>query len=194
VTSDRSSAYSHLPPEKRQACWAYLRRDFQAMIDCGDVGSTIGEELRLHAAILFGAWSKVRVGASSRATFAAETPPWLRPEVRTLLEEGPRCGSRKTAATCREILKIEPSLWTFAATEGVEPTNNDAERALRHAVCWRKASFGTDSATGSRFTERIPTTVASCRRQGRDLLHSLVQAVSAHRSGDTPPSLIPTGV
>jgi transposase len=191
VTSDRYSAYSHLPPEKRQACWAHLRRDFRAMIDRDDAGSASGEDLLLHADILFEAWSKVRAGEHSRETFAAESLPWLRPEVRALLGAGAGCGSKPTAATCREVLKIEPSLWTFATTEGVEPTNNDAERALRHAVCWRKTSFGTDSATGSRFVERILTTIESCRRQGRNLLDFLVQAVSAHRSAGASPSLIP---
>jgi transposase len=190
VTSDRYSAYSHLPPEKRQACWAHLRRDFRAMIDRDDVGSAIGEELLLHADVLFDAWPKVRAGVLARRTFGARTLPWLRREVRELLGAGTRCGSTKTAATCREILKVEGSLWTFATAEGVEPTNNDAERALRHAVCWRKTSFGTDSADGSRFVERMLTTVESCRRQGRDLLAFLVQAVEAHRSGATPPSLI----
>jgi len=194
VTSDRYSAYSHLPAGRRQACWAHLIRDFQAMVDRGDAGSAIGEDLLMHAGVLFEAWSKVRAEASSRPTFAAETLPWLRREVRELLEAGSRCGLRKTAATCRELLKIEPSLWTFATVEGVEPTNNDAERSLRHAVCWRKTSFGTDSAGGSRFVECILTAVESCRRQGRDLLDFLVEAVSAHRSGGTPPSLIPAGV
>jgi transposase len=75
--------------------------------------------------------------------------------------------------------------------EDVEPTNNAAERALRQAVCWRKTRFGTDSESGSRFVERILTTVESCRRQARDLLAFLIEAVSAHRSGDAPPSLIP---
>jgi transposase len=193
VTSDRYSAYAHLPPERRQACWAHLRRDFRAMIDRVDAGSTIGEDLLMTADVMFDAWSKVRAGTLARRTFAKRTLPWLRREVRTLLGSGARCGSKKTAATCREILKIEPSLWTFATTEGVEPTNNDAERALRHAVCWRKTSFGTDSAAGSRFVERMLTTIESCRRQSRDLLDFLVEAVEAHRSGGTPPSLVPTG-
>ena len=193
VTSDRDSAYSHLPPERRQACWAHLRRDFQAMIDRGDAGTTIGEDLLLHADILFECWSQVRAGEHPRPRFATETLPWLRCEVEDLLRRGTECGPKKTAATCRAILKVEPSLWTFATTEGVEPTNNDAERALRHAVCWRKTSFGTDSAMGSRFVERILTTIESCRRQSRDLLDFLVEAVEAHRSGGKPPSFIPTG-
>lgn len=191
MTTDRYSAYAHLPPEKRQICWAHLRRDHQAMIDRDDGGSPIAADLLLHADVLFEHWPKVRSGEISRARFAAATLPWLRDEVRTLLEAGSRCGSAKTAATCREILKIEPALWTFAAVEGVEPTNNEAERALRHAVCWRKTSFGVDSAKGSRFVERMLTTIESCRRQDRHLLDFLVQAVEAHRSGDTPPSLLP---
>jgi transposase len=191
VTSDRFSAYSRLAPSKRQVCWAHLRRDYQAMIDRGDAGATIGEDLLMHSDVMFNAWSKVRAGERSRATFEAETLPWLRVEVRTLLKRGAECGSRKAAATCREMLKVEPSLWTFATVDGVEPTNNAAERALRQAVCWRKTSFGTDSAAGSRFVERILTAVESCRRQGRDLLDFLVEAVAAHRSGAKPPSLIP---
>lgn len=193
VTSDRYSAYAHLPPARRQVCWAHLRRDFQAMVDRGDAGSTIGRDLLMHSDVLFAGWSKVRSGATSRRTFGAKALPWLRREVRTLLKRGVGCGSKRTAATCREILKVEESLWTFARVEDVEPTNNAAERALRHAVCWRKTSFGTDSPSGSQFAERILTAVESCRRQGRDLLAFLVEAVSAHRSGGKPPSLIPAG-
>jgi len=193
VTSDRYSAYSHLPADRRQACWAHLRRDFQAMVDRGDAGEAIGEDLLVNSDVLFDAWSKVRAGTASRRTFAARALPWLRREVRTLLERGVGCGAKKTAATCREVLKVEPSLWTFARAEGVEPTNNAAERALRHAVCWRKTSFGTDSPAGSRFVERILTTIESCRRQSRDPLDFLVEAIQAHRSGGTPPSLVPAG-
>src|SRR5262249_56245198 len=83
------------------------------------------------------------------------------------------------------------ALWTFASVEGVEPTNNAAEQALRHAVCWRKTSYGTDSEAGSRFVERVLTVVASCRQQGRDVLAFLTDAIQAARAGTQPPSLIP---
>ncbi|WP_438269976.1 hypothetical protein [Paludisphaera mucosa] len=78
---------------------------------------------------------------------------------------------------------------TFAKVEGVDP-NYAAERALRYAVCRRKTNFGTESAAGSRFVERIQTSIESCRRQSRDLLGFLIEAVSAHRSSGTPPSLV----
>ncbi len=84
---------------------------------------------------------------------------------------------------------MEASLWTFASRDGVEPTNNAAERAVRRAVCWRKTSFGTDSERGSRFVERMLTVVAACRQQGRSVLDFLVKAVAGQK-----PLLLPQGV
>ena len=63
---------------------------------------------------------------------------------------------------------------------------------MRHAVCWRKTSYGTDSAGGSRFVERVLTVVATCRQQGRDVLAFLADAIQAARTGTKPPSLNPT--
>ena len=74
---------------------------------------------------------------------------------------------------------------------GMEPTNNAAERGLRLAVLWRKGSFGSDSAAGSRFAERLLTVVASCRQQGRRLLDFLVAAREAALRSSLPPSLLP---
>src|SRR5262249_56112613 len=85
----------------------------------------------------------------------------------------------KAAGLCRELRKWWPALWTFARVEGVEPTNNVSERALRPAVPWRKGSFGSDSEAGSRFAERLLTVVATCRQQGRPLLNFLVAAGEA---------------
>src|SRR5262249_49443646 len=141
VTSDRYSAYTWLALRRRQLCWAHLRRDFQAMIDRHNAGSTIGHELLLFADDGFLWGYRVREGTlqrSSLRTSIASQRPWLR----TLLGQGAVCGCAKTAAVCRELLKLEPALWTFLRVAGVEPTNNAAERALRHAVLWRKSSYG----------------------------------------------------
>ena len=75
--------------------------------------------------------------------------------------------------------------------DGVAPTNNGAERALRPAVLWRKGSFGSDSEAGSRFAERLLTIVATCRQQGRPLLDFLVAAGEAALQGTAAPSLLP---
>jgi len=91
----------------------------------------------------------------------------------------------------QNILKLEQALWTFVDHEGVEPTNNDAERALRRAVIWRRRSFGTQSETGSQFVERIMTTVTTLRQQKRDVLDYLVTASHANLLGLTAPSLLP---
>lgn len=193
LTTDRYGVYTHLPGDKRQVCWAHLRRDFQAMIDRANAGSGVGEDLLLHADILLRQWKRVRDGTLTRAGFRSRYVPWVRAEVRSLLERGAASACPRTAGTCREVLAVEASLWTFAAAAGVEPTNNAAERALRHAVCWRKTSYGTDSAAGSRFVERVLTVVASCRQQGRDVLGFLMEAVQAARTGTASPSLVPAG-
>ena len=96
-----------------------------------------------------------------------------------------------TATTCRELLRLEPFLWTFVATPGVEPTNNQAEREHRHAVLLRKISGGTDSEAGSRFIERLLTVRATCRLQGVGLLDYLTACFQARLSGEKPPSLMP---
>ena len=190
-TTDRYPVYTHLPKHKRQVCWAHLRRDFQAMIDRANPGSGIGADLLGCSDALFEHWYRVRDGTLARSTFRSVYVRGLRRRVRAHLERGARCGCPKTAGTCRDLLAVEASLWTFARVAGVEPTNNAAEREVRHAVCWRKTSFGTDSEPGSRFVERILTVLASCRRQGRNVLTFLTDAVTAHRTGETPPTLIP---
>jgi transposase len=188
LTTDRFGVYTHLTGRRRQVCWAHLRRDFQAMIDRRNGGSGIGEELLFHADILFEHWHRVRDGTRTRRWFQRTHAGWLRAEVKALLASGSASACAKTAGVCREILGVEASLWTFAGRAGVEPTNNAAERAVRHAVCWRKTSYGTDSERGSRFVERMLTVVASCRQQGRSVLDFLVQAVTGAQ-----PSLLPQG-
>jgi len=88
--------------------------------------------------------------------------------------------------------KLEPALWTFARVEGVEPTNNAAERALRPAVLWRKGCFGADSEAGNSYVARILTVAATCRQQSRDLLDYVTAAVDAYRSGHPAPPLLAT--
>jgi transposase len=190
ITTDRYKGYLWLPLRQRQVCWAHLIRDFQAMVDRASAGSAVGEELLCCAEDVFTWWYRVRDGTMSRSTFRryiAELRPW----VRSQLEGGAACACAKTAGTCREILAVEPALWTFARVEGVEPTNNAAERALRHAVLWRKTSHGTDSAAGSHFVENILTIVATCRQQGRNVLEYLTGCCGALVQGAAPESLLP---
>ncbi|OWK39103.1 Mobile element protein [Fimbriiglobus ruber] len=191
-TTDRYSVSDHLDPGRRQVCWAHLARDFQARIDRTNAGPTIGEELLAHAHILFAHWERVRDGTITRGTFRRNYLPGLRDEVHARLARCRTCGCPKTAAVCADLCATADALWTFARRAGIEPTNNAAERELRHAACWRKTSYGTDSARGSRYVERILTVIASCRRQGRNILALLTAAVTADRNGIERPSLVPS--
>jgi transposase len=191
LTTDRLSVYDHLDKNAHQVCWAHLRRDFQAMIDRKDAGSAIGEGLLGCADRLLEHWKRVRDGTLSRVAFREGPLDAIVAEVNTLLARWSDCASKKTRNVCYELLQLGPPLWRFAWVEGVEPTNNEAERVLRHGVFWRNTSYGTDSARGSRFVERILGAVDSCRKQGRDLLTYLMDVVQAARSGSPPPSLIP---
>ena len=113
-------------------------------------------------------------------------------EVERLLEAGQTCGVPQTEGTCRELCKLRQALWTFVRHPEVEPTNNAAERAIRPGVLWRKGSFGTQSAEGSRFVEAMMTVVATLKQQHRNVLDYVTAACQAALSGEPAPSLLPT--
>ena len=191
LTSDRYSAYMWLALEHRQICWAHLRRDFQAMIDRGGASTPVGEGLLRWCDELFHEWYRVRDGTITHATFQRRMKV-VRLMVQYWLEKGKVCACAKTAGMCKEILRVEPALWTFADVEGIEPTNNAAERALRHAVLWRKSSYGTASKAGSQFVANILSIVATCRQQNRNVLDFLTDCCQTHLQDTKSPSLLPT--
>lgn len=191
VGSDRWSAYNWLDDPQRQLCWSHLRRDFQALVDRGGDSALIGQPLLVQVEQMFSLWHQLQEGILNRSAFQ-EAIQSVRREVECLLEIGILAvKNAKTKATCGNILKRKEALWTFVDREGVEPTNNAAERALRRPVIWRRRSFGTQSEAGSRFVERIQTAVTSLRQQHRDVLDFLTQACQAAISGTDPPSLLP---
>ncbi len=190
VTSDRWKAYNGF--RRRQFCWSHLRRDFQAMIDRQNSGSPIGKRLLELSDRMFAWWHRVRDGTLARSSLQVYISG-LRADVREVLIQGAGCGCPKTAATCRNLTANESRLWTFVWHEGVEPTNNAAERALRHAVLWRKGSGGTDSQQGSRFVERVLSVRETCHQQGRGLWEYLVGCCEARLIYENAPSLLPRG-
>lgn len=190
VGSDRWSGYTWLDPVRRQVCWAHLKRDFQAWVERGGESERIGRALLEQIEKMFGLWHRVRDGTLNRADFQTAMQP-IQVHVGDLLREGATLTCDKTRRTCANILKLEVALWTFVRVEGVEPTNNSAERGLRRAVLWRRRSFGTHSEDGSRFVERILTAVTTLRQQHRDVLDYLTEACAAAMRGDTAPSLLP---
>ena len=135
-------------------------------------------------------WHPVRDGTLKRSSVRSARTP-LRRDVERLLEAGSRCGVPKTAGTCHDMLKRRAALWTFVQVEGVEPTNNTAERAIRPGVLWRKGSFGTQSAEGARVVESMMPVVATLKHQKRNVLESLTAACEAALRDEAAPSLLP---
>lgn len=190
VGSDRWSGYNWLDRLRRQVCWAHLRRDFQALVDRGGASTCLGEALLAQVRQLFDLWHRVRDGILSRPEFQVAVLP-VQNQVHALLPEGAALPHPKTYHLCQNLLKLEPALWTFVTVEGVEPTNNSAERPLRRAVLWRRRSFGTQSSSGSQFVERVLTAVTTLRLQHRDVLDYLTAACAAKIRGAAAPSLLP---
>lgn len=190
LVTDRWSAYTWYPTHWRQVCWAHLLRDFEAMIERGGHSQEIGTALRDQARQMFHAWHRVRDGTLPHAAFRVLMRP-IRRQVARLLKAGQTCGVVKTEGVCREVLKVYEALWTFVRVEGVEPTNNAAERAIRPGVLWRNGSFGTQSTHGSHFVEAIMTVVATLKQQHRDVLAYMTEVCQAAYMGAPAPSLLP---
>jgi transposase len=189
VTCDRAKMY--WCTGRLQWCWAHLKRDFQGLIDGGDgQAKRLGYDLRRGANKLFVHWADYRAGTISRAALVRRLAP-VRREVERLLLRGADSGNRSIAGMCRELYDHRDWLWTFVRIEGVEPTNNASERALRHAVIWRKLSFGTQSADGSRFVETMLTVIETCRQQNQSAFNFVTKAVQAHFARQKAPSLLP---
>jgi transposase len=192
LVSDRWSAYAWVDASRRQLCWAHLIREFRGFEERDFLSMGFGESLLAEAKKMFRWWARVRDGTMSRVVFQRKMVK-VEGAVGRLLRAAQVCSDERTGATCRDILRFEPALWTFVRIDGVEPTNNLAERALRTAVIWRKSSFGTWSAAGSTFVARILTTIGSLKQQGRHALAFVTEALLAAAHRREPPSLLPYG-
>jgi transposase len=188
VTCDRAKMYWMLG--RLQWCWAHLKRDFQALADSNDgVVRRLGRDLLRPTRELFHQWSRCRDGTVSRADLKRCLEP-TRQQVEGLLLRGLYSGHPQLVGMCRELFEHRQWLWTFLDQEDVEPTNNSSERALRHAVIWRKLSFGTQSPGGSRFVETMLTVIETCRQQSRNVFEYVTEAVHAHYAQQSTPSLL----
>ena len=146
--------------------------------------------MRLSSLFFVEHWGNYRDGTISRAAFVRRMAP-VRREVERLLLRGIATGNKSLVGMCQELYEHREWLWMFVRHEGIEPTNNAGERALRHAVIWRKLSFGTQSANGSRFVETMLTVIETCRQQRRNTLEYLTATMVAHFAGRPAPSLLP---
>lgn len=188
VMCDRAKMYWQVG--RLQWCWAHLKRDFQALIDSDDPQvARLGRDLMRPTREVFRQWSRCRDGTITRADLKRVLAPTRR-EVEGLLLRGAFSGNPRLVGMCRELHDHRDWLWAFLDHDGVEPTNNASERALRHAVIWRKLSFGTQSERGSRFVETMLSVIETCRQQKRDVFRFVTTAVEAHFARRPAPLLL----
>ena len=201
LNSDRHGAYNWLDLERRQLCWAHLRREFIKISEPPGVSKELGTTLVKYQEKLFELWHRVRDGTLPRSDFV-ELVQDICLGIKTLLQQTAdyEIGAKektplaKTVRTCRKLLQVEVAMWLFVTTVGVEPTNNAAERAIRPAVIWRRTSFGSQTGAGSNFVARMLTVVTTLKFQQRNVLEFLTQAVVAARAGQPSPSLLPKAI
>jgi len=190
VISDRWNGFSHLDPTRRQVCWSHLQRDFRRHADGLAEQKTFGEHGSELTGRVFHAWRAYQNEHHDRDQLKTEIAP-IQTELRQLLENA----SPKSQRTrwhrrfANNLLKIWPALWTFTIIDGVQPTNNPAERALRGPVIHRKPSLGTQSEDGERFAQRALSAAATCRQQHRSLFTYLSELLAAHTRDDPFPAL-----
>jgi transposase len=189
VGSDRYRVYEQYPDARRQLCWAHLLRNLQGLLD------HYGEETRWPGRVLavadelFLVWHLYKGGWLDWVSLNIALLP-IKCAFRECLEEGVASHCPKIAGFSRELLEHWEALWTFSRVEGIEPTNNAAERALRHAVLWRKGSFGSRSEAGCRFVERMLSVHATCVQQQRSLFSFVTEAVANAWAGQPAPVLV----
>lgn len=189
VTSDRWWAYNYLPLARRQVCWSHLQRDFTAHAECGGAERELGEIGLRVCEEVFWTW-EIYQHTGCRKELKRRVRQ-LRRELKPILRQysGKKPRYKRSRGLARNLLKVWPALWTFADRQGVQPTNNHAERALRGAVIYRKLSLGSQSQTGERRIERLLSASTTCRLQRRSLFEYLSQLLTAHARDDPLPRL-----
>ena len=192
LVSDRASVFGFWSMSSRQICWAHLLRKFIAFSERDGPAGRFGRRLLEYTALVFEYWHGYREGVLTRD----ELEIWLQPvrrEFEAELDRGARMDIERFSGACADIAAHRDALWTFVTEEGVEPTNNHAERELRAFVLWRKRCFGTQSDRGERFAERVMTVAHTARKQGKAVLDFVVRSVAAYTDGTAPPQLIEAG-
>lgn len=192
VVSDRYAGYHFLDVLQQQLCWAHVIRQLVEVSQREGAAGRRGTQLVELARQVIGAHRAFLGEGRDCDWLAAELAP-LRAQIRALLEQCAAGRHARTATFAAGLLDEYEALWTFAEVPETEidPTNNAAERAVRHAVLMRKIQGGTQSDRGSRWIERIQSVRETCRLQRRPVLGWLTEAATAAHRGLSPPTLTP---
>jgi transposase len=190
VITDRYVGYHWLDVLQQQLCWAHAIRQFTDHSERPGAPGRLGNKLLDHARAVIRCHRVYLEDGHDLAWLEQELRP-LREKIEQLLEQGARGRHRKTSNFCDGLLEEYDALWTFCEVPGIDPTNNVAERALRHRVILRKIQFGTQSERGNRWIERICTIRETCRLQHCSVIGYLTDAAAAAHHHQPIPSLAP---
>lgn len=195
--SDRLPTYLTYVVGQRQFCWAHVTRNLLSARDLAKTAEATRfcrEALALDRR-LFRLWHRFRGDPSARGS--PLTREELIDKVTPIEKRLFALAERSLDAENRDVRNLayaffvhHEHFFTFVHEEGVSPTNNVAERALRTAVQWRKIMFGTRSVDGERAVERLLTIVQTCRLQQLNVLVYLSAAITAHRRHEVVASLL----
>ena len=188
--SDRYGGYLFYDTKKRQVCWAHIHREVRAIAQFQTQGTRIAKRLDKHITAMFTQWGRIRDGTlpEPQQTFVMNG---IQERIEAELERGQCSASKRLRTLCKGLLKLRAALWTYRRIPGAEPTNNRAERDLRHAVLWRSSSHGTQSKNGERYVECMLSVNASLRAQNRSIFDFLHQSLEAFLWGKNQPLLTP---
>ena len=189
IVSDRYAVYLFIDDSRRQLCLAHVLRDFIALGERGGAPGRLGRKLARELGDVFATLNQPGRDPADLAALSADTQP-ARGRIGELLAQGARSRDPKTSRFCTGLLEHQAALWTFTQLPGVPATNNASERALRHAVMWRKTSYGTQTDHGDRLVERLLTLRETCRLQGRRVHDYLTAAITADLHGQPIPALL----
>jgi hypothetical protein len=188
LTSDRYGAYN-LHKGKKQACLAHILRDFTKMSERSEADGAIGRILLGETKEIFGHWKKFKTEDLTRLELQEKAKGHIQniSDALSIGASAAQVGS-KSQALCCDLLDRFSTLWTFLEQEGVEPTNNLAERGLRPLVIARKLSNGSQSVWGLKFSERVMTVVCTLKQQAENVFGYLTGMFYARlQKGPAPP-------
>jgi len=191
IITDRYAGYHWLDVLQQQLCWCHAIRQLVSLSERDGTPGRLGSKLLTHAREVIGCHREYLEHGHELSWLEAQLGP-LRENIQALLEQGVRGRHLKTRRFCAGLLEEYDALWTFCEVPGISPTNNAAERALRHAVILRKIQLGTQSQKGNRWIERICTARETCMLQRRSVLGYLIDAATAAHHRQPIPSLVPT--
>jgi hypothetical protein len=191
LCSDRFRAYLKYHSGKAQFCWAHLKRNLLGIVEftkSSAVERFCRDALAQHAR-LFRLWHKFRGGQIDRSQLLLRSIP-IQKRIFELAERNLDRPHREVRNLATALYEHNERLFTFLEHEGVEPTNNSVERALRTGVQWRKICFGNRSANGELATSRLLTVAETCDLQRLNILAYLSAAILSHRRRQPVASLL----